>query len=140
MIIKTMMLVAISATILSFSPKPGGEGFEISLNNKIMLQRFGNEMNSIQSLQLNQLGINDQLTIKYYHCGKTGKNRIITIRDGQNNLLKEFHYRDAASVSDAMELPVKDILSLKKGSSITVKLFYASSELPNGRMLTSLEL
>jgi hypothetical protein len=137
---KTMMLVAISATLLSFSPKPGGEGFEITLNNKVMLQRFGNDMNTVQSLQLNQLSINDQLNIKYYHCGKAGNNRVISIRDGQNNLLKEFRYGDASAPSAAMALPVKEILSLKKGSSVTLKLYYASSELPNGRMLTSFVL
>ena len=36
---KTMTLVAIGATLLSFSPKFGGEGFEISLNGKVVLQR-----------------------------------------------------------------------------------------------------
>src|SRR5712671_5628126 len=99
---KALSLVAISATFLSFSPKPGGEGFEITLNNKIMLQQFGNEMNTVQSLQLTQLSINDQLNIKYYHCGKAGNNRVITIRDGQNNLLKEFRYGNASSASAAM--------------------------------------
>jgi len=134
---KALSLVAISATFLSFSPKPGGEGFEITLNNKIMLQQFGNEMNTVQSLQLTQLSINDQLNIKYYHCGKAGNNRVITIRDGQNNLLKEFRYGNASSASAAMALPVKEILGLKKGKTVTLKLYYASKELPNGRMLTS---
>jgi hypothetical protein len=148
-ICKVFSLVAISAMLLSFSPKPGiafgkpmatkgGEGFEIILNNKIMLQQFGNEMNTVQSLQLNQLSVNDQLNLKYYHCGKAGNNRVITFRDGQNNLLKEFRYGDAATASAAMALPVKEILELKKGKEVTLKLYYASKELPNGRMLISL--
>jgi hypothetical protein len=135
---KAMMLVAFSAMLLSFSPKPGGEGFEIMLNNKVMLQQFGKDMNTMQNLQLTRLSANDQLTVKYYHCGTAGKKRVITIRDGQNNLLKEFRYADAASSSTGMAVPVKDILGFKKGSSVTLKLYYSSGELPNGRLLTSL--
>ena len=137
---KAMSLVAIAATLLSFSPKPGGEGFEISLNNKVLIQRFGNEMNNVSSLQLNPTSSNDQLIIKYHHCGRVGKNRVITIRDGQNNLLKEFRYADVATPVAAMSLPVKDILNLKKGNANTLKLYYSSTELPNGRLLTSIVL
>ena len=135
---KTMMLVAIGATLLSFSPKPGGEGFEISLNNRVVIQRYGSDINTVNSLQLNQTASNDQLIIKYHHCGKVGKNRIVTIKDGQNNVLKEFRYADVSTPVAAMSLPVKDILGLKKGNVNTLKLYYSSSELPNGRMLTTI--
>ena len=148
---KTMSLVTISAMLLSFSPKPGiasgnppqaetkgGEGFEISMNNKILIQRYGSDINTVNSLQLNPTSSNDQLIIKYYHCGRVGKNRIVTIKDGQNNLLKEFRYADVATAVAGMSLPVKDILSLKKGSINTLKLYYSSSELPNGRLLTTI--
>lgn len=135
---KTMMLVAIGATLLSFSPKPGGEGFEISLNNKVLIQRYGSDINAVNNLQLNQSASNDQLTVKYHHCGKVGKNRIITIRDGQNNLLKEFRYADVSTPVAAMSLPVKDILSLKKGNANTLKMYYSSTELPNGRLLATI--
>ena len=150
MISKTMMFVALSATLFSFSPKPGsssgnppqaetkgGEGFEISLNNKILIQRFGTDINTLNSLPLNQSAVNDQLIIKYYHCGKVGKNRMVTIKDGQNNVLKEFHYADVATTNSAMSLPVKNILELKK-SNTGLKLYYSSSELPDGRLLTNI--
>jgi hypothetical protein len=134
---KTMMLVAIGTTLLSFSPKPGGEGFEISLNNRVVIQRFGSDINAVNNLQLNQAASNDQLIIKYHHCGKVGKNRIVSIKDGQNNLLKEFRYADVSAPVGAMSLPVKDILGLKK-SNRTLKLFYSSSELTNGRVLATI--
>ena len=135
---KTMMLVAIGATLLSFSPKPGGEGFEISLNNKVLIQRYGNDINTVNSLQLNQSAASDQLIIKYHHCGKVGKNRIVAIKDGQNNVLKEFRYADVSTPVAAMSLPVKDILSLRKGNANSLKLYYTSSELPNGRVLANI--
>jgi hypothetical protein len=135
---KAMVLVTVCAILFSFSPKPGGEGFEIYLNNKVLLQQYGNEMNTVKALQLDQSAIAGQLTIKYYHCGKVGKNRVITIKDPQNKVLKEFRYADAATPLSAMAINVKDIMSLKKGNKTILKLFYASSELPNGRMLVTL--
>jgi hypothetical protein len=103
-----------------------------------MLQRFGNDMNAVQSLQLSQLSANDQLTVKYYHCGKAGKNRVITIRDMENKLLKEFRYGDATTTSVGMAFQVKEILSLKNGNAVSLKLYYTSSELPNGRLLVTI--
>lgn len=135
---KTLALVAICTALFSFSHKPGGEGFEIYLNNKVILQQYGSDMNQVKSLQLNQASPDDKLTIKYHHCGRIGKNRVVTIKDGQNNVLKEFRYADAATPVAAMSLPVKDMLDLKKGSSPALKLYYSSSELPNGRMLVSI--
>jgi hypothetical protein len=137
---KTMALVTICAALFSFSPKPGGEGFEIYVNNKVVIQKFGNEINTVQSLQLNQYSSNDQLTIKYHHCGKVGKNRIVTIKDGQNKMLKEFRYADAATPVAAMALNVKDIVNLGKGNNNSLQLSYSSSELPDGRVLATISL
>lgn len=137
LISKTMALVVISTTLFSFSPVAGGEGFEIYLNNKVVLQRFGNNINTVQSLQLSVASQSDQLSIKYHHCGKIGKDRVVTIKDSQNKVLKEFRYPDATTPVAAMKVPVKDIIDLKKGSS-TLKLYYTSSELPAGRMLVTI--
>lgn len=139
MISKLMMLIAIGISVQSFSPKPGGEGFEIFLNNKVVVQRFGNQINTVNNLQLNPSAVNDKLTIKYHHCGRAGKNRTVTIKDGADNVLKVFRYADANSPVAEMTLPVKDILALKKRNGI-YKLFYASTELPDGRMLATLHL
>lgn len=134
---KTMALLVICATAFSFAPKPGGEGFEISLNNKVIVQKYGNEMNKVQTLQLNSASASDKLSIKYYHCGRIGKNRVITLKDMDNNIIKEIHFPDVNNPVATMTLNVKDILSLKKGIT-TLKLFYSSSELPSGRMLVSI--
>ncbi len=134
---KTMAIAMISATLFSFSSKPGGEGFEISLNNKVVLQQYGVDMNNVKSLQLGQASSEDKLAVKYYHCGKVGKNRVITIRDAQDKVLKEFRYPDAAAPVSVMMIPVKDIMNLIKGNT-GLKLFYSSSELPNGRILVSI--
>lgn len=137
---KTFMLAAIAAALLSFSAKFGGEGFEISLNDKVVLQKYGNEINNVKSLQLNQNLPGDKLSVRYHHCGRIGKNRIITIKDEQNKLLKEWRFADASTPVAAMNFNVKDIISLKKNNSSILNLYYSSTELPNGRLLTSIIL
>jgi len=68
-----------------------------------------------------------------------GKNRSLTIKDGQNKTLKEWHFADAATGKVAMTCKVKDIVGLKKNNgTITLDLYYSSNELPKGRQLASL--
>ncbi|MFI5133349.1 MAG: hypothetical protein ACHQEB_03380 [Chitinophagales bacterium] len=134
-------MVALCATLFSFAGKMGGEGFEIYLNNKLVLQQFGSQVSNVKSLQLDQRFLNDQLSVKYYHCGQAGKNRSISIKDGQNKILKEWRFADAPASDAAMICPVKDILNLRKvTTSTTFNLYYSSKELPNGRLLTSIVL
>ncbi|HQW44670.1 MAG TPA: hypothetical protein PLX74_10850, partial [Chitinophagaceae bacterium] len=129
--------LAICATLVSFRNKPGGEGFEIFLNNKVVVQQFGNDMSKVKNIQLTQSLAAGQLTIKYHHCGRIGKNRIVTVKDAHNKVLKEFNYADAATPVAVMTVNLKDLLNLMKGNN-QLKLYYSSSELPNGRMLVSI--
>lgn len=133
------VLMLLSFTLFSFTPPKGGEGFEIYLNSKLMVSQFGNQLNNVKSIQLDQNSPNDELTIKYYHCGQVGKNRSIVIKDGQNKILKEWHFADASSGKAEMTCKVKDITGLKKGNgAVTLNLYYSSTELPKGRQLASI--
>lgn len=134
----SLFLATISSIFFSFTPNWGGEGFEVYLNNKLVLQKFGPEMNTVQNLQLADATAEDQLIIKYHHCGRIGKNRVITIKDGQNKTLKEFRYNDSNKPVSAMSCSVKEIINLKKGNTTNLKLYYTSSELPAGRLLASI--
>ena len=137
-IAKMLSLLLMSTTLFSFSGKPGGKGFEVYLNNKLIVQRFGNQMYTAQTIQLNQGCPNDELTIKYYHCGTIGKNWVLTIKDAQDKTLKEFRFADASSNAAAMKCSAKDIFSLKKGNNSILKPYYSSSEFTAGRMLASI--
>ena len=134
---KSFAMVAVAAILLSFSPNFGGEGFEISLNGKVVLQRFGKNMDGVKTLHLSPASPNDKLTIKYHHCGKVGKNRTVTIKDAQDQLIKTWRFKDVETAVGGMSCHVQDLLSLKKGSNNVFKLYYSSSELPQGRLLTS---
>lgn len=135
---KTMMLVAIVTALLSFTPNFGGEGFEILLNGKVVLQQYGKDLNTAKTLELNSGSPNDKITIRYWHCGKEGKNRIVTIKDGQDRVIKKWLFKDAGTVAGDMSCSAQDILSLSKAGNTVFKIYYSSSELPEGRMLTTL--
>ena len=135
-----MILLGLCMAMLSsFAPMPGGEGFEIYLNNKLVLQKFNADMKKIPVLQLDKRNSNDQLSVKYHHCGKIGKDRVITVKDEKNNILRQWRFADVSTVMGAMTCNVKEILSLEKLSANQLKLYYASSELPEGRQLVTIE-
>lgn len=136
-------LVTLSVTVSSFTEKSGGEGFEVYLNNRLLVQQFGTKMSTVHSIQLDQRFSGDQLVVKYYHCGQAGKNRVITIRDAQDKVLKQWKYPNNAASSMAsseagMSCPVKDILGLQKTNPGKLSLHYSSDQLPKGRLLAVL--
>ena len=145
-----ILLIALSGVLFSFSVKTaetlftsssnfGGEGFEVYLNNKLILQQYGKNMETVKSIQLDQSASNGELAIRYYHCGKPGKSRVVTIKDEQNVVLKEWRFGDAKDASARVSCNVKDIFSLPKfKAGKKVNLYYSATELPNGRLLATL--
>ena len=148
--ILVVLLVALSGILYSFSVKTaeslflhksdfGGEGFEVYLNNKLVLQQFGEKMNVVKTLQLDQSESNGQLAIRYYHCGQPGRSRTVTIKDENNAVLKEWKFGDTKDVAAKLCCNVKDILSLPKlRTGKKVQLYYTSTQLPKGRLLAML--
>jgi len=143
------LLLGLSGVLFSFSVKTaemifaknnfGGEGFEVYLNDKLVLQQYGKDIDQVKSLQLDQSVSNGQLAIRYYHCGRPGKSRVVTIRDEQNVVLKEWKFGDAKDASAKVCCNVKDILALPKlKAGQKVNLYYSSNELPKGRLLAIL--
>jgi hypothetical protein len=133
-----LSLLGILIALFSFSGKKGGDSFEIMLNGKLLLQQFVLQAKAVQNISLSQSNKNDRIDIYYSHCGQTGKSRTIVIKDDKNNLLKEWHYPDAAGKSP-MSCTGKDIINLQKNKS-TMNLYYASKELPKGRLLATITM
>jgi hypothetical protein len=135
-LLKSFAIIFSTAFLFSFTAKPGGEGFEVFLNNKVVLQQFGSAMKTVKTLSLEQAAPNDQLAIIYHHCGQMGKDRVLTIKDNLGNTLKKWNFKDEGS---KMVCRVKDLLSLQKGNG-ALTVFYSSKELPEGRELAILSL
>jgi hypothetical protein len=129
------------ACLQSFTAKAGGEGFEIYLNNKLILWQAVNKPFTLHSLQLDKANKDDQLVIYYHHCGSTGTDRTIVIKDDKGNTIKEWKFADASgSNNKGMTIPVKELLQLEKNYSQTnLNIVYFSQQLPKGRALSAVQ-
>jgi hypothetical protein len=136
----TAVLTIIMACLQSFTAKAGGESFEIYLNNKLIVRQAVTESLTLQSLQLDKANKDDQLVIYYNHCGATGKDRSIAIKDEKGNIIKEWKFADATGSNKGMTIPVKELLQLEKNYSHTgLNIVYSSQQLPKGRALSALQ-
>lgn len=136
----TAALTIIIVCLQAFTAKAGGESFEIYLNNKLILRQAVSQSLTLQSLQLDKANKNDDLVIYYNHCGTTGKNRTIAIKDDKGNTIKEWKFADATGSNKSMTIPVKDLLQLEKNySQANLNLVYFAQQLPKGRALSALQ-
>ncbi len=97
-------------------------------------------MNNIKNIRLYQGSQNDQLTVKYNHCGRNAKNRIITIRNVKNEILKLYQFEDATTAYSPMVINVKDLVNIKKINGNNLKMYYSSSQLTEGRQLAAVAI
>jgi hypothetical protein len=133
---KVFALFAVAVTLLSFSPS-GGEGFEVLVNGKTVLQKFGGDMDKVNVLQLSKTSPTDKLTFRYHHCGRVGKNRTITIKDMNDVTIRTFRFTDVSTPVGDMSCTMQDLISLQTKGNTSFKVYYSSSELPKGRQLVS---
>ena len=139
-------LILLSLVLFSFTLKTaetlfGGEGFEVYLNNKLVLQQFGKDLNTAKTIKFDQSASNGELAIKYHHCGQAGTSRVVSIRDEQNVVLKQWKFGDTQDASTKLCCSMKDIFALPKlKEGKTVNLYYSSTELPKGRLLAILSV
>lgn len=136
--VKWLVPLTLFAVLTSFSGTWGGDSYQVYVNNKLILEQYVHGQKGVKTLQLNQSGVNDQVTVVYSHCGKTGTARNITLRDGKNKVLKEWTFADYEKngAKAAMNCQAKDIMELKKQSGQDrLNLYYSSKEMPEGKLL-----
>ncbi|HEX6431693.1 MAG TPA: hypothetical protein VF008_28580 [Niastella sp.] len=141
--LKPAWAVVLTITIIclqAFTAKAGGESFEIYLNNKLILRQAVTQSLNLQSLQLDKANKDDQLVIYYNHCGTTGKDRTISIKDDKGNTIKEWKFADATGSNKGMTIPVKELLQFEKNySHANLSLVYFAQQMPKGRALSALQ-
>jgi hypothetical protein len=136
-----VIFLALSVLLFAFSPHPGGDSFSISVNKKLLFLQYAHADKSVRTVALANVGSDDVLNVMYSHCGKSGSDRSITIRDAGNKILKEWHYANVLEKpSGDMSCNAKDILLLSKSGKAKLNLVYASRELPEGKTLAILEI
>jgi hypothetical protein len=133
-----LILFAASAFLFSFSPMPGGDFFELKVNNKTLIQHYVHFDKEIKTLDLTPYE-NETLNVHYSECGKIGTKRSVSLRNG-DTILKSWTFEDVAEgvKFPAMPCRVKDILEVKKNNPGKLSLVYASKEHPKGQILAVL--
>jgi hypothetical protein len=142
-----MRVIGLLAILISFaavSAKAGGDGYEIYLNNKLILKQYQGQNLSLTSLVLSESNVNDKIVICYTRCNvpdKSGKSRSITLKDNNGNVLKVWTFNNLAEDKGSMSIPVREILELqKKSGEKPISIFYAAQDHAQTQILPSLQL
>jgi hypothetical protein len=133
--IKSFGLLALFATMSSFSGSFGGDSYRIYVNNKLVMEEYVHSQKSVKKLQLDQRSQNDEVHVYYSHCGKTGHARNLAIKDEKSKVLKQWTFADASSSEAPMTCKAKDIIGLQKDGGNKLSLYYSSKEMPAGKVL-----
>ena len=131
------MLVALFAVLSSFA-LPGAHSFQLYVDSKLVVDQYVTRNTTIPKLTLDPAERNNEIILKYSECGRTVSGRTLTIKDEQNNILKEWHFDGTTSgYADPMTLKVKDVVALKPNKG-AMKLFYTSNDFKEGQQVASL--
>lgn len=130
-----LALPALCFGLFSISAKKGGDVFEIYLNGKQVHRQFVHVDNSVKTLQLQAFGDNDRIEVLYSHCGQVGTNRVLTLRNGKNELVKKIKFPDVSNNPSMMGFSPRDIAN---NGNVKLNLYYASKELPDGKLLATI--
>ena len=134
-----VFLVAASSFMYAFVAPAGGEGFEIYIDNKLVLQQFNQEMKELKNIQLTAAQSKSMLQVKYYHCGMVGKGRILELKNANQKTIKRWEFDNSEGKNFAITVAVKEILDSKdKTDNGTIYLYYSSKETPQGRLLAGI--
>lgn len=134
-----LSVLAIVSFFCSFTSPAGGEGFEIYLDNRLVIQQFNQDMKNLKLLPLNASNASSELKVKFYHCGMIGKNRSLSLKDAKNTVLKQWQFSNEAGKNFAISVPVNEVLALqKKAGNPTLYLYYSSREVSAGRLLAGI--
>jgi hypothetical protein len=137
--INSLIGVILCSILLSFSTTPGAHNFQVYLDNKLMIDQYVNLKMNVPTLRVDPADNYSQLIVKYNECGRKVTGRKITVKDDQNNVLKDWTFEGASSgYEDAMTCKLKDVIAVKQNGSNTLKLFYSSKEFPEGQQLANL--
>ncbi|MFY7840030.1 MAG: hypothetical protein ACOVP7_07120 [Lacibacter sp.] len=134
-----LTLIVATALLLSFVKPAGGEGFEIYVDNNLVLRQFNQEMKQLKNIQLNESNSKSVLKVKFYHCGMTGNSRVLELKNTEQKTLKHWQFANEEGKNFGITVAVKDILaSQQQIGSGTLYLYYASKEAPQGRLLAGI--
>ena len=123
-----ILLLTLSAGLFSFSTPFGGEGFEVYLGSKLLSRHFGSSTVPNKTIPIATSQAAEEFTVKYYHCGQPGTNRVITVRNSAGKQVKQWQYGNAKRADAGMSCPVKELLELQLTNPGILGIYYSSNE------------
>jgi hypothetical protein len=135
----SLLSVAI-LSLSSFAFRPGGDIYEIYLNNQLLTKQYSTQPVGMKSLHLSKANAAENLVVFYLHCGTVGKARKLSLRNEKGQVMKEWKFTDASGKDAGMIIPVKEILQVEERANSTLSLFYSSNLMPQGKSLTALDI
>jgi len=141
---RALVLMVFFISFAAMNAKAGGDGYEIYLNNKLILKQYQGQSLSLTSLVLSQSNLNDKLVICYTRCNvpdNSGKSRSITLKDNNGTVLKVWTFNNLPGDKGSMSIPVREILDLqKKIGEKPITIYYAAQDHASTQILPSLQL
>ena len=133
--------LVLTALVLSLGTssytRPGGDIFEVYIGKEMLIQQALHNENGIKQITLRADQKSEKMSIRFYHCGKSGTQRSITFRDQNDRVLKTLNFSEPKSSSSVMSFPISDIVRFKSEQNASIRIYYASAELPKGKWLVS---
>lgn len=127
--LKALCLLILSVPVLSASARFGGDGYAIYLNDKLIVSQSLAKPLNLKTLPITEKNVGDRLVIRYTQCNApatVGKNRVITLKNEEGKVVKEWRFKDLDGEAADMVIPVKEILALQKTSNGTLSFFYSA--------------
>ena len=135
-VILSIVWLVCATALFSFSTYPGGDSFEIYVNNSMIIQQYVHRDTQVKNLSLQDAAASDVIKVYYNHCGRIGTAKTIAVKDSQNRTLKSWEFADGDKY---MTFKVQDIVSLQKqNSGARLNLFYTAKEMHSGRILAAI--
>lgn len=127
----------------AFSPKLGLDGYEIYLNERLILKQYVNQPLNLRTLNLDKASPQDLLWIKYNHCtikSGAGNERMIVLKDDRGHELKRWNFANSPSENKPMKVSVAELRQLEnEHAGHQISLFYKSKELAHAELLAYLK-
>lgn len=132
--ISLLFIAALCASLLSFTF--GGDSYTIHLNNRKVADHYVFSKAAVPSLVLTSADKNAQLSVYYSECGKIGKERVLTLKNDEQKILKTWNFPNAIDEHIPMTINTTELFGLMKTEK--VHLYYSSRDTKSAQVLASI--
>ncbi len=137
----TIAGVALCSILFAFASFTGAHNVQVYLDDKLVIDHYVDSRTIAPKILVDPAENYGQLIVRYNECGRTVTGRMITIKNDENKVLKEWRFEGSSSgLENPMQISVKEITGLKQKGTNSVNLYYSSNDFREGLKIASLVL